>query len=251
MTFVSDFIMAARADATYRKRQEAWDGARRVEERVNKAKAETAKASDYVEAVLTTMLVIGPGPETIRQYEVRLGYHQEAVILALQESQERLDLSEERLQALRDEAYVTEDGRRVFRSEDGTWVIDETGALVEVDELDPDVIADHRPSAETWLEAVEENRALQEQRQDLVDYQSALDDAQDRLSAGGLSNEDLAELDDLLSNAPTAVRARLPTTDPAASPVQSSAPDASEPTGEFALEGLSPASPGATTTRFQ
>ncbi|MEL7444256.1 MAG: hypothetical protein AAGK02_00390 [Pseudomonadota bacterium] len=216
MTIVPDFVIAARIDAHHRAQQLEFEAAKRVEERVSKAKDADAEAAEEIGNLLTLTLVRGITPLERLRLETRLADHQSAVIRALQENQDKLDASELALDALREQAYVHKDGRRIFKSQDGEWVIDETGLRLSPLEIDPDQIEDFRPSAETWLDALDAHRDLQEERDALIEYQTDLDEAEVLMRRGGLTEAEASELDDLLQGAPTAVRRHLPKSDPAA-----------------------------------
>ncbi|WP_187430460.1 hypothetical protein ROLI_006240 [Roseobacter fucihabitans] len=88
------------------------------------------------------------------------------------------------------------------------------------------MIDETHPNWETFHDTLESKRLLSQQRQELIDYQSKLDHAQTLIDQGGLTDDDFAELDDLMTNdVPDAVRSRLPASDPAYSaPVNTGSP---------------------------
>lgn len=127
-------------------------------------------------------------------------------------------------------AYVMEDGRRAFKSEDGSFVIDERGEEVGPDEVQFDLVV-ATTSAEMYLEGREQERALTEQyepaleeREQLHDAQSRidaarersadartrLDETRERVSDGELSVQDLEDLDAELDAAMPADLLTLP-----------------------------------------
>ncbi|WP_299500465.1 hypothetical protein [uncultured Roseobacter sp.] len=186
----------------------------RIEKRAEQIKEEQAEGSN----LLTAILAGGDTKYAVRLKELndRVGLHHNATIEALLENQELLDAVQLRMDHLLSEAYILPDGRRVFKSEDGLRVEDEFGAVVPASELDPNSIEDYRPSLEVWESAWEERQALNKQREELIAYQNKLDQAQILIDQGGLSDEDFADLDDLMiNNVPDAVRSRLPSAEPA------------------------------------
>lgn len=214
-SYVTDFALAARIDANYALQVEKWEAARRVDERIEKVKEADKRTSEDTKAVLLHRIVAGVSAQELQEIEERVGFHQEAVIEALQENREQLDASDARLEEMLGEAFVLEDGRRVFKTEDGLRVFDEHGKEVEPHDIDAALIEDWRPSAESYLGEARTNFELLEQHRELIEYQSQLDAAQEKIGSGNLSREDYDELNDLLADAPDAVRARLPESDPA------------------------------------
>lgn len=120
-----------------------------------------------------------------------------ASLLAMQEAQERLDMT-------RRDANRAIDGRRVYETEDGRTVFDEQGAEVARDEIDPTIWNADGPTWEHYTsrkdtldEAVEFRARVQEQKARLEDDPSTeeLDDIE-------------AALDNLERDMPPGVRAR-------------------------------------------
>ncbi|MEM8497829.1 MAG: hypothetical protein AAF542_07375 [Pseudomonadota bacterium] len=147
----------------------------------------------------------------IREFEEKLDTYEAATVTALMENQKQLDLVNARIEAMLAQAYVMEDGRRVFKTQDGTQVFDEFGEEVSPEELDFDLISADRPTAEDYLRDLGEREALLSERSDLLEYQQKLDDARERVSEGEISEADLEELDkDLLEVMPDRVREHTP-----------------------------------------
>lgn len=86
-------------------------------------------------------------PTQVEEFEIKLDSYDEAIVTALMENQELLDAVRNEITAMLSQAYVLEDGRRVFKTEDGTQVFDEFGTEVQADEVDPLQIDDSLP---TW-----------------------------------------------------------------------------------------------------
>lgn len=206
------------------------EGFRRQSERIEKRQEETRADQAETSDLLTAIIASGNPADAARlkKLDQRVGLHQNAVIEALQDNQERLDAADLLLRQLLDEAYTLPDGRRVFKSEDGTTIIDEHGVQVGREDIDPDMIDNRYPTAETWLTAKENHQKISQERAELVDYQNKLDQAQTLIDQGGLSDDDFADLDALMtSDVPDAVRSRLPSDDPANRMSSSSDPDPS------------------------
>ena len=82
----------------------------------------------------------------IREFKVKVDAYDSATVTALMENQELLDAVNKRLEAMLARAHVLEDGRRVFRTEDGTQVFDEHGLEVTAEEINPDSILPDAPT---------------------------------------------------------------------------------------------------------
>nr|WP_306267001.1 hypothetical protein [Pararhizobium sp. IMCC3301] len=147
----------------------------------------------------------------IDEFKVKLDTYDEATVIALMENQAALDLVNARLQALLDRAYVMEDGRRVFKTEDGAQVFDEHGLEISPDQLDFDLIEPSRPSWESYQPDFELRNNLDAERQGILDFQEKLDAARDKIADGEISANDLDDLDaELVDAMPPSVRAHVP-----------------------------------------
>jgi hypothetical protein len=165
----------------------------------------------------------------IKAFEVKLDSYDQATVAALQENGELLEKIAEQLalvrqekQVLLDQAYVMEDGRRVFRAQDGSFVIDEEGQSVGQDEVDFELV--EGPDAETYMEILSAEAALQDQqelalqeRDQIHAFQEKSDAAREQIAQGDMSEADLEALDaELLDLMPDTVRAHVPGLDPRA-----------------------------------
>lgn len=241
-----EFDMAAYMGAHYRAMAEKWQETRRLDERVQKSVELKDEAVANSQTLLTAIMVSGVRPREYHQLVERVGLHQNLVIEALQEKQEELDASQDRLDDMLGDAYELEGGHRVFKTEDGLSVFDEYGFELSADTIDPDEIENWRPKAETYFEEVERRNRIVQEQAELLDYQEKLDAAQNKLDQGTLSRDDYNELNDLLNTAPTAVRNRLPQDGPA---YQAPKPRENDASVEFS--GLDVASPGLMDQKFR
>ncbi|KAA3516980.1 hypothetical protein GOZ96_12260 [Agrobacterium vitis] len=164
------------------------------------------------EAMLDMVAVVMATETEIAAFEVELDAYDAATVEALMDNEERLTAVREELKVLLDQAYVLPDGRRVFKTEDGTRVFDERG--VEVKDFDPDMIEDWRPDWEKYQNPFERESDLVKQREDILEFQKLQDDiraeTQNAKEDGGMSRERLEELKaKLAEEAPDAVRAKM------------------------------------------
>lgn len=147
----------------------------------------------------------------LEQFTAKLDAYDQATVVALMENQERLDAVQARISLMLDQAYVHEDGRRLFKTEDGTQVFDEFGEELSADEIDFDLIGPDRP---TW-EAYSAERALENdlvaERTEILEFQERVDAAREQIAEGEISEADLEALDaELMDIMPTAVRTHVP-----------------------------------------
>lgn len=156
-----------------------------------------------VEVVLATQI-------QIEEFKAKLDTYDEATVIALMENQEMLDAVRTEIQSMLARAYVMEDDRRVFKSEDGSFVIDEFGENVSHDEINFDMIPDDNPSAETFMRAKQAEGNLLAERQKIHEFQEKLDTAHEKIADGEVSKSELDELDaDLTGAMPPSVKAHV------------------------------------------
>lgn len=190
---------------------------RLADERRKEEHGKQDSTRDDHDSAVTVMLVTELDQIEEQELRISIERHDQAVIQALIENEERLAAANRRVEQLLDEAYVLPDGRRVFKTEDGTRVFDEFGQEVGRDELDPGLVDDFRPHWESFSTEADARHALITERQDLLEYQQKLDEARERMDAGDMDAGELTELDRMMrEDAPDAVRRHLPEGDPAA-----------------------------------
>lgn len=147
----------------------------------------------------------------ITAFETKLGRYDEATVTALMENQEALDRVRVRLHDLLERAYVMDDGRRVFKTEDGTQIFDEFGREVGRHELDFDAITPDRPSWEEYQPHYHKRLELETQRRKLLEFQEKIGTAREKIADGEISESELSELEaELDKTLPPSVRAHLP-----------------------------------------
>ena len=215
---------------------------------------QTAPAQNVgeAEAVVQTLLAFaGVYTSQIAAFRAELDGYEIATIEALLENERRLSQARAAKEAMLEQAYVLEDGRRVFRTADGSAVYDELGQEVGADELDPAVIPEGSPTWEEYTPFRDEVEMLKAERQALLDFQEKLDAARAALDAGEITQAQLDEIRaDLIASMPDAVRAQLPQDHPA---VMQTAQTEADPAPETApnkgpsldgLQGFAPVRPG-------
>ena len=161
----------------------------------------------------------------IAECKARFDLYGEATVRALEQNQSDIDEIVKRLaeidlhiQQLLDRAYVMNDGRRVFLTEDRKQAFDEHGSEVSPDELDFDLIGSESPSWESVSGAFNERDSfrqelnrLEAERQEIYDFQEKLDGANARLGEGEITKDELDDLDkELMDGMPLSIRKQIP-----------------------------------------
>jgi hypothetical protein len=152
-------------------------------------KAEADFAAFAAEIIVATDIQLRKFQTRLAQFEVKLDnydakldVYDEAVTRALIEQLERMDVLKAAHSEILDNAYVLENGRRVFKSEDGTFVVDEFGANVEEDIVDPETIPAGYSSADVLLKSLSNLDEVQSEIDALHQAQSEIDVARERSS---------------------------------------------------------------------
>ena len=183
---------------------------RQNDQRADRERKDRLDAQDSEDLLFAAIEVISATAEQVRAFELKLDRYDEATVSALLRNEHDLELVNERLNALLERAHVLSDGRRVFRTADGSRVFDEFGVEVSPDELDFDEIPEDGPTWEEYEREMNKRKSLLTERRELLDYQEELDKAREGLSDGEISQEELEELDaDLETLMPEAVKREL------------------------------------------
>jgi hypothetical protein len=149
--------------------------------------------------------------EQIEIFQSRLDVYDAATVEALQRNTEALEALEEKMEPLLDNAYQLEDGRRVFKTRDGTQVFDENGQAVSRSDVDPNDIHDGYTNWDVFKPYFHEKVNLMEDRQKIHEFQDNLDHARDRSDVKGFTQKELNELDDELKDMmPDTVKVGVP-----------------------------------------
>nr|WP_306264927.1 hypothetical protein [Pararhizobium sp. IMCC3301] len=178
----------------------------------------------------------------IEAFEAKLDSYDEATVFALMENQAALDLITAQINDLLARAHVMEDGRRVFKTEDGAQVFDEFGQEVGPEELDSDLIDATHPTWESFSALDEQRSQLSQERQELLEFQEKVDAARLEASEDGLTEERLEELDaDLLDAMPPEIGMHIVGYEP---PSPSPAPDMTAAFAANAMPAIIPSTTG-------
>ena len=184
-----------------------WFIAAREEKRRKTQLADQAD-DDFLDLVTSVILAT---EFEVQQFRTRLDKYDEATVAALMENQQALDAVRERLANMLSRAHVLGDGRRVFKTGDGTQVFDEHGSQLDETIIHPDQIDDNKPRWEAFQQELQTQQQLIQERRDLHEYQQKLDEARERSGPDDITKSELDDLDkDLMDAMPTAVRRQIP-----------------------------------------
>ena len=186
------------------------DDERRIAEQIKKDKQEKGEGRDKRDGEEFELLAMATDIQ-IEAFTVRLDAYDAATTEALLENEEARAALRRQMEEILGKAYVLPDGRRVFKTEDGLRVFDESGQELSAKEIDPDVISRDRPTWETYRSYVDQNEALTQEHSDLIAYQARLDTVHERLDAGDITADELKSMDaQLRAELPDSVNERLP-----------------------------------------
>ncbi|GAA6207875.1 hypothetical protein NBRC116601_11680 [Cognatishimia sp. WU-CL00825] len=221
-----------------------------IRQRHDRERKEELDDKSEAAASVMAMAVASSPPASAQQiaaFEADLTTYDAATVDALMTNTRELTRVRAQMDAMLAQAFVMDDGRRVFKTEDGTQVFDEFGVEVGFNELDPAEIPDSIPRWEEYAPLLTLESELEQEREILLDYQQQLDEAREALVEGEITEAELEELQArLIKNMPEAVRERLPGDHPAAqvdATVQAVATPSISPTSGPSLDGLSGFSP--------
>lgn len=183
--------------------------ARQQEEQRSRRERNEELRGDEAELMDMTLAVISSA-ET-REFRIELDSYDVATVEALHTNEIELVRAQLERDKLFAKAHVLPDGRHVFKTEDGLRVFDENGLEMSNETIEADAIDDSRPRWEAARPIIETHNALVKERDELLDYQSKLDDARERLDRGDLNRKEFDELrEELNADMPDAVRGHVP-----------------------------------------
>ncbi|WP_299870691.1 hypothetical protein [uncultured Hoeflea sp.] len=170
------------------------------EERQRKERVEDNAEQEMIDIAITTVIAT---TEQIADFHLKLDKYDEMTVEALMRNEKALQFIRTQMDALLVRAYVLEDGRRVFKTQDGKSVFDENGAEVGRDTIEPESIPDVAPRWEEFDTLRQQEQALIDQQNQLIEFQDKLDEARELSSEDGFTKGELEELEaDLESGMP-------------------------------------------------
>ncbi|MFT3809975.1 MAG: hypothetical protein QM698_08655 [Micropepsaceae bacterium] len=168
--------------------------ARELAEREKNRERQEAATWEYIVAAIAT-------EAQIEAFTAKLDRYDAATVEALMENEEALIETRKRLAEMFGNAHRLEDGRMVFETRDGTKVYDEHGNEVSADIITPDQIDDARPKWEDVQEVKQQQKALEEERRQLQEYQEKIDAAREATTEPNVTEDQLKALEEELEAA--------------------------------------------------
>ncbi|NRA87233.1 MAG: hypothetical protein HRU28_07520 [Rhizobiales bacterium] len=146
----------------------------------------------------------------IEEFNMKLDQYDESTVKALMDNQIRIDEINAKIENMLADAYVMDDGRRVFKSYDNNLIIDEFGTIVTAEEIDPNLIPNGGIAPEQYLDALNiRNEELEIQTQ-LIEFQEQLDSARELSAKDGVTTQELDDLEaDLFDALPPSVKSNI------------------------------------------
>lgn len=171
-------------------------------EKTNPSPQNTSGADNAVDLAVTII--------TAEQYDalqIEIDVFQQATVEALIAQERLIESTREALAETLDQAYILENGQRVFKDRAGQAVYEEDGTKLDTSVIAPDQIPDHHPRIEDVLELRQQLEDLESEQAELLDYQERLDNTQNRLDRGDITQKEFEGLrEQLRQTAPQAVR---------------------------------------------
>jgi DNA repair exonuclease SbcCD ATPase subunit len=181
-----------------------------VRDRMEREKLKREEDERDFDSVIAAVELVMATSQEIADFRVNLDEYDAATVEALMANSEALAAVRARIDEMLMQACVLPDGRRVFKTLDGTQVFDEYGQVVSIEVIDPDAIDDELPRWEVFDGANDEHARITAEREELIDYQARLDDARERLDDDEITRNELDEIKaDLDEAMPVSVRATL------------------------------------------
>ncbi|MEO1188978.1 MAG: hypothetical protein AAFW60_07890, partial [Pseudomonadota bacterium] len=183
-----------------RSRADFSDSRKKKEEEDRRAEALDRAAAVFLRA----------SPARVASFQRTIDSYRTGATQALIRNEREQSEIAKRIQGQLEQAFVLDDGRRVFKTEDGQRVFDEHGVEVGEDDVQPDEIGDHLGSWEDFQETKAERDRLREEHEAIVDYEEKLDEAEEALEDGEVTNEQLDALEaELEAEMPPSMRDAL------------------------------------------
>lgn len=185
--------------------------AHRHQERLDRERKERTADDNEADFFAAAIELVRATDQQIEAFTDRLDHYDQATVASLMENERALELLQVQINAMLARAHVMEDGRRVFRTRDGTQVFDEFGTEVFSDELDFDAITADAPYWEEFQPLLLQQEALEAEREQLLEFQERLDEARETVADRNISEDELESLDrELKDLAPPSIEAHLP-----------------------------------------
>lgn len=167
--------------------------------------------------------------ERVEQFRNNLDRYDDRLMDMLLENERMLAEVRKQRDTMLQNAATLPDGRRVFKSEDGSRVVDEFGDDV-TDEVNPDSISDELPSLEVFEGVMAKDAALVAHNRQINALQTRLDEGRGLAASGEATNAELDAFEVDFEVSFAALQASQPSLDADAT--------APAPAADFSLDDL-------------
>jgi len=221
---MDDFEIQTLRSEVLRKEREKWFIAAKEQRELKELKAEKSE-EEFLDFMTSAVLA---KEFEVEEFQAQLDVYDEVTVKALMENVKALEVVNARIKENLKSAHVMEDGMRVFKSEDGTWGIDEHGQRFDSETHDMHIIPPTRVTAEQAEADFNERNSLLRERTEILEYQEKLDDARERSNSDDFAKDELDELNkELEAEMPEAVKLQMPDFEPSQETTLKSSFDAS------------------------
>jgi len=204
---MDDFEIRALHSENLSKEREKWfivARDQREQQELKEDKSEEAFMEFAASIILATEI-------EVQEFQAKLDVYDEATVKALMENTKALEAINEKIQENLKHAHTLEDGTRVYKSEDGTWGINEYGQRFDAKTHDLETIPSTKVTAEEAETDFKTRDTLQRERTEILEFQEKSDYARERSNLDDFSKEELDELDkELEAEMPMAVKRQMP-----------------------------------------
>ena len=208
---MDDFEIRALHSEDLRKEREKWFIVARDQREQQELKADKSEEA-FMEFVASVILAT---EIEVQKFQAKLDTYDEATVKALMENTKALEAINEKIQENLKHAHTLEDGTRVYKSEDGTWGINENGQRFDVETHDMQTIPSTKVTAEEAETDFNERDMLQRERTEILEFQEKSDHAREHSNSDDFTKEELDELDkELEAEMPETVKRQLPDYEP-------------------------------------
>ena len=208
---MDDFEIRALHSENLSKEREKWFIVARDQREHQELKADKSEEA-FMELVASVILAT---EIEIQKFQAKLDTYDEATVKALMENTKLFEAINEKIQENLKHAHTLEDGTRVYKSEDGTWGVNEHGQRFDGDTHDMETIPSTKVTAEEAEADFRTRDMLQRERTEILEFQEKSDHARERSNSDDFTKEELDELDkELESEMPMAVKRQMTDYDP-------------------------------------
>ena len=204
---MDDFEIRALHSENLSKEREKWFIVARDQREQQELKADKSEEA-FMELVASVILAT---EIEIQEFQAKLDTYDEATVKALMENTKLLEAINEKIQENLKHANTLEDGTRVYKSEDGTWGINEHGQRFDGEAYDMETIPSTKVTAEEAETDFKTRDMLQRERTEILEFQEKSDHARERSNSDDFTKDELDALDkELEAEMPLAVKRQMP-----------------------------------------